>query len=106
MTDVVLGVDGGGTKTHAAVVDSSCRTLGAAAGGPSNWESAGLFRAGNALKEAVETALSRAGVAAANLAASVFGLGGCGRRSSTPSARRSIASCARSRACRARACAS
>jgi N-acetylglucosamine kinase-like BadF-type ATPase len=38
----VLGVDGGGRKTYAIVADALGGLLGAAAGGPSNWEMVGV----------------------------------------------------------------
>ena len=38
----VLGVDGGGRKTYAVVVDAFGTLLGAGAAGPSNWEMAGV----------------------------------------------------------------
>jgi len=72
----VLGVDGGGTKTHAVVADESGRVLGLSIRGPSNWEEVGLPRAADALERAVTTALGEGYVDAADLAASVFGLAG------------------------------
>jgi N-acetylglucosamine kinase-like BadF-type ATPase len=72
----VLGVDGGGTKTHAVVADETGRVLGLAIRGPSNWEEVGLPRAADALERAVTTALAEGYVEAADLEASVFGLAG------------------------------
>jgi N-acetylglucosamine kinase-like BadF-type ATPase len=34
---IVLGVDGGGSKTHAVIVDDQGSLLGFATNGPSNW---------------------------------------------------------------------
>jgi N-acetylglucosamine kinase-like BadF-type ATPase len=73
---LVLGVDGGGTKTHAVVADESGRVLGASAMGPSNWEEVGLARAADMLERATRTALDEAQVRAEELSASVFGLAG------------------------------
>jgi N-acetylglucosamine kinase-like BadF-type ATPase len=73
---VVLGVDGGGTKTHAVVADASGETLGSGASGPSNWEDVGLATAGGAIGVAVQDALDQAEVQAADVEASVFGLAG------------------------------
>jgi len=72
----VLGVDGGGTKTHAVVADETGRVLGLAIRGPSNWEEVGLPRAADALERAATTALAEAYVDAGDLTASVFGLAG------------------------------
>ena len=38
----VLGVDGGGSKTHAAICDEHGALIGAGTAGPSNWETVGL----------------------------------------------------------------
>jgi len=72
----VLGVDGGGSKTHALVADGRGEVIGFATAGRSNWEDIGLEAAGAALAEAVGDALAGAGVAPAELAASAFGLAG------------------------------
>jgi len=52
-----LGVDGGGTKTHALIADESGKALGFGAGGPGNWESVGLDGMSAALMTAVRGAL-------------------------------------------------
>ena len=72
----VLGVDGGGSKTHALVADEHGETLGFASSGRSNWEDTGLKAAGLALEVAITGALSDAGVRPHDLAASTFGLAG------------------------------
>jgi hypothetical protein len=72
----VLGVDGGGSKTHALVADEHGETLGFASSGRSNWEDTGLKAAGLALEVAITGALSDAGVRPRDLAASAFGLAG------------------------------
>jgi N-acetylglucosamine kinase-like BadF-type ATPase len=58
---IVLGVDGGGSKTHAVIVDDQGQLLGFATNGPSNWETAGLRGAQDAIREAAERALSFGG---------------------------------------------
>jgi N-acetylglucosamine kinase-like BadF-type ATPase len=73
---LVLGVDGGGSKTHALVADARGEVLGFASAGRSNWEDIGLEAAGAALVEAVGGALAAAGVAPSELTASAFGLAG------------------------------
>ena len=42
MTDVVLGIDGGGTKTDVAVARLDGTTLSLVRTGPTNWEGVGL----------------------------------------------------------------
>jgi N-acetylglucosamine kinase-like BadF-type ATPase len=73
---LVLGVDGGGSKTHALVADEHGEVLGFASSGRSNWEDTGLEAAGAALTEAVTGALAIAQVGPDDLAASAFGLAG------------------------------
>jgi N-acetylglucosamine kinase-like BadF-type ATPase len=73
---MVLGVDGGGSKTHAMVADERGQALGFASSDRSNWEDAGLDGARIALEKAITGALAAAGVPAGDLAASAFGLAG------------------------------
>ena len=72
----VLGVDGGGSKTHALVADERGEVLGFSSSGRSNWEDTGLEAAGAALAEATGGALAAAQVPPGALAASAFGLAG------------------------------
>jgi N-acetylglucosamine kinase-like BadF-type ATPase len=73
---LVLGVDGGGSKTHAMVADELGRVLGFASSDRSNWEDTGLDGARIALEKAITGALAAAGAMAGDLAASAFGLAG------------------------------
>jgi N-acetylglucosamine kinase-like BadF-type ATPase len=73
---IVLGVDGGGTKTHAAVADERGSLLGFGVSGPSNWEDAGVEMATAALTAAVREALSAAALGPERVDASIFGLAG------------------------------
>jgi hypothetical protein len=73
---LVLGVDGGGSKTHALVADERGEVLSFASSGRANWEDIGLEAAGAALAAAVSGALDAAQVAPGALAASAFGLAG------------------------------
>jgi N-acetylglucosamine kinase-like BadF-type ATPase len=73
---LVVGVDGGGTKTHAVVADETGAMLGFATHGPSNWESVGLRGAADALREAIANALEQAGASSSDLAGAAFGLAG------------------------------
>ena len=72
----VLGVDGGGRKTYAVVVDAFGTLLGAGAAGPSNWEMAGVDVARDAITQAADGALVDAGIARGAIDASVLGLAG------------------------------
>jgi N-acetylglucosamine kinase-like BadF-type ATPase len=73
---VVLGVDGGGTKTHVLVADLRGRVLGSGTGGPSNWEDVGIVGAGETLRAAVLEAIQQAGILPADVVGCVFGLAG------------------------------
>ncbi len=53
----VVGVDGGGTKTAAAVVGDDLGVIGAAIAGPSNYRSVGMEAASRSIYEAVSQAL-------------------------------------------------
>jgi N-acetylglucosamine kinase-like BadF-type ATPase len=73
---LVLGIDGGGTKTHAVVADAGGSVRGFATSGPANWEVVGLRGAGESLREATRRALKAAGADTPDLAAAAFGLAG------------------------------
>ncbi|HYM45018.1 MAG TPA: BadF/BadG/BcrA/BcrD ATPase family protein [Solirubrobacteraceae bacterium] len=72
----VLGVDGGATKTLAAVLDLEQRVLHLGHGGPSNQDAVGVRLAVKALLDAADQALARAGVAPDELAAGVLAVAG------------------------------
>jgi N-acetylglucosamine kinase-like BadF-type ATPase len=74
---LVLGVEGGGSHTHAVVADTERGVLGAAGSmDPSNWEDVGFEAASAAIRACVREVLGDAGCAPADIAASVFGLAG------------------------------
>ncbi len=58
----VVGVDGGGTKTAAAVVGEDLGVIGTAVAGPSNYRSVGMEAASQGIQEAVSQALRVADV--------------------------------------------
>ncbi len=60
MTTYLIGLDGGGTKTTAVVIDQNRRELGRGSGGPGNYHSAGAADALAGLPEAIGKALERA----------------------------------------------
>jgi N-acetylglucosamine kinase-like BadF-type ATPase len=72
----VIGVDGGATKTDAAVMGVDGLVLGSGRSSGSNWESVGLDGAVNAVTRALDAALEEAGRTRSETAASVFALAG------------------------------
>lgn len=77
---LVVGVDGGGTKTRAVVAaDAGHKILGEGLSGPSNPLRVGVSEAAAAVREAVERACAEAGVRRAELVAAEVGLAGVKR---------------------------
>lgn len=72
----VLGLDGGGTKTHVVVADEDGALLGAATGGAANWEDVGMEAAAGAIRAVVLEAMQNADLAPEAVDAGVFGLAG------------------------------
>jgi N-acetylglucosamine kinase-like BadF-type ATPase len=72
----LLGIDGGATKTLAAVLDLEQRAIHVAHGGPSNEDAVGSRSAVAALVDVAEQALARAGITAEELAAAVIAVAG------------------------------
>jgi len=80
VAELLLGVDGGGSKTLALVADPRGRVLGRGIGGSSNYQSVGFAAATGALEAAITDALRSAGSdPACPIAAACFGLAGVGR---------------------------
>lgn len=71
-----LGIDSGGTKTHALLADESGAVLGFGHAGPGNWESVGLNGTYRALHEATREALAHVGATPADVTAAAYGMGG------------------------------
>jgi len=71
-----LGIDAGGSKTHAIVVDQTGAILGAGRAGTGNWESAGLEGAEGVYAQVLRDALEMAGLHASDLCAAGYGLAG------------------------------
>ena len=78
--ELVLGVDGGGTKTRAVIVDAAQAVLGEGTAGPSNPLRVGLAAAASAVRDAVERACSAARVRRSDIVAAQLGLAGVRRR--------------------------
>lgn len=72
----VMGVDGGATKTLAAVLDLHTRALHLGHGGPSNQDAVGAKAAVEALLAAADGAIERAGIARHDLGAAVLAVAG------------------------------
>ena len=76
---IVLGIDGGGTKTVAVVMDGERRVLGRAQAGSTNWNSVGVETARANLHAVAGTALAEAGRSASELSAICIGASGVDR---------------------------
>jgi len=76
---LVLGIDGGGTKTTALLADGEGRILGRGFAGSSNYHTIGLAAAGEALLEGIRAAFAEAGEALRPVAAACLGLAGVDR---------------------------
>lgn len=73
----VLGVEGGGSHSHAIVVDAMGSLLGIGANDDdANWDDVGIEAASAAIRSCVREALDGAGLEATGLAASLFALAG------------------------------
>jgi N-acetylglucosamine kinase-like BadF-type ATPase len=72
----LLGVDGGATKTLAAVLDLDQRTLHLGQAGPSNEDTVGPRRAVQAMLAAADAAIEAAGIAATAVGAAVLAIAG------------------------------
>jgi N-acetylglucosamine kinase-like BadF-type ATPase len=71
-----LGVDAGGTKTRAVLVDAAGRIAGAGDAGPGNAQAVGVDVAGATVRAAANVALARAGAGADAVRGAFFGLAG------------------------------
>jgi N-acetylglucosamine kinase-like BadF-type ATPase len=75
----VVGVDGGGSKTHAVIMEVNYRVLGEGAAGPSNPLRVGVVSAAAAIGEAIDKACVAAQVRRTDLVAAEIGLAGARR---------------------------
>lgn len=71
-----LGIDGGGTKTHAVIVDGSCRIVGEGFSGAGNPLRAGLEEAVSHVEHAVADACVQAGIELADIDAACAAIAG------------------------------
>jgi glucosamine kinase len=72
----LLGIDGGATKTLAAVLDLERAALYVGHGGPSNQDAVGVHDAGRALFDAADEALAQAGIGDDELDGAVLAVAG------------------------------
>jgi N-acetylglucosamine kinase-like BadF-type ATPase len=76
----VVGVDGGGSKTEAVIMDSDFRVIGEGRSGPSNPLRIGIAGAATAVREAIDSACALAKLRRTDLVAAQIGLAGTRRR--------------------------
>jgi glucosamine kinase len=76
----VVGVDGGGTKTEAVIMDANFRVIGEGRAGPSNPLRVGIAGAATAVREAIDSACAMANLRRGDLVAAEIGLAGARRR--------------------------
>jgi N-acetylglucosamine kinase-like BadF-type ATPase len=75
----VVGVDGGGTKTRAVILDLNDQIIGEGVAGPSNPLRVGITNAAAAVREAIDNACEAAHVRRSDLIAAEIGLAGASR---------------------------
>jgi N-acetylglucosamine kinase-like BadF-type ATPase len=76
MTRYFLGVDVGGTKTHALIADETGQALGFATGGPGNWEGVGYDGLTRVLLDVTGRAMQPAKIQVTQIAGAGMGIGG------------------------------
>lgn len=76
----VVGVDGGGTKTHAVILDAEFKVLGEGLAGASNPLRVGIANAAGAIREAIDRACEVAQLRRSDLIAAEIGLAGARRQ--------------------------
>jgi len=76
MNHYVLGIDGGGTKTAAVIVDEGGRLHGVGLAGPSNYDDVGVEAARAEIERAVAAARRMAGRATRRFDAAFLGIAG------------------------------
>ena len=76
MTRYFLGIDVGGSKTHALIADEEGTACGFGLGGPGNHEGVGYAGLTAAMQTATQQALAQAGISPLQIAGAGFGLGG------------------------------
>ena len=75
-SDFILGVDGGGTSTRAAIVDRNGKLVGMAQAGPSNYDDIGAAAAQQNIDDAIQQARITVGLGQQPFASVYFGMAG------------------------------
>ena len=78
--DFVIGVDGGGTKTRAVILDPRLEVVAEGAAGPSNPLRVGIGTAASAVREAIDQACAQLAIHRDDIMAAAIGLAGVRRR--------------------------
>ena len=76
----VIGIDGGGTKTAAVLVDEKGRSVAEDTGGPSNFQFIGVEQAAQVLFSTISNCCQKAGCQVSQVKSVVAGLTGAGRQ--------------------------
>jgi N-acetylglucosamine kinase-like BadF-type ATPase len=76
LSKYILGVDGGGTKTDAAIADASGKIIATASNGGANWERMGIAKALDSLEEVINKCAADAGIKTAQIASATFAIAG------------------------------
>jgi N-acetylglucosamine kinase-like BadF-type ATPase len=76
----VVGVDGGGTKTEAVIMDANQQVIGEGLAGPSNPLRVGIAGAAASIREAIDNACASVKIRRGDLVAAQIGLAGARRR--------------------------
>ncbi|TLN23911.1 N-acetylglucosamine kinase, partial [bacterium] len=79
MSDYLIGIDGGGSKTAVILARRDGTPLGRGEDGPSNYHAVGKENSFTALDQAISQAWAQAGLAEGSLAAVVLGMAGVDR---------------------------
>jgi N-acetylglucosamine kinase-like BadF-type ATPase len=76
MTKYFLGIDAGGTKTHAAIMNSNGSIVGFSGNGCGNWERVGLPAVVKSLHEVIDQALATAKIDRTDISSATFAMAG------------------------------
>lgn len=88
----VVGVDGGGTKTEAVILDMNLGVLGQGLAGPSNPLRVGIANAAAAVREAIDKACEAARLRRTDIVAAEVGLAGARRKEISARMREALSS--------------
>src|SRR5665647_948556 len=75
----IMGVDGGGSKTYAVIVEETANKVGSGVSGSSNHQVIGVEQAFMHIKEAIDQALEAAGLVYKDITFIQYGLAGLDR---------------------------